>query len=206
MKMRTDWRKRRTLRTDVRCVVIYLACCALLSSHAISAQRKRATQKPREEASFGVEAPIENPVEIPDAVLRRLAQDEQFQRCYDDIEKRTAKPSMLEWFSAAAVRLDDDARADLVVKAEHPCLLGANIGPFWVFRNAGRGNYSLVLDESTLSLRVLRTRTNGLRDIRTQAASAREVYTSVWKFNGRSYQTKQPRGVTAEVGSSAARQ
>lgn len=140
-----------------------------------------------EEAMFSVEGSIKNPVEIPNAVLRRLAQDGQFQRCYDDIEKRTEKPSMQEWFSAAAVRLDGDARADLVVKAEHPCLLGANIGPFWVFRNAGRGRYSLVLDLSTLSLHVLRTKTNGLRDIRISAATAQEVLTAVYKFDGKKY-------------------
>ena len=150
------------------------------------------------QVEFGAESAIERPIDIPYEVLRRLATDARFQRCYDDIELRSEKSSMLEWFSAAAVRLDADRLPDVIVKADHPCLLGASVAPFWVFRKAGHDDYDLVLQESALNLSVLRTRTNGLRDIRTQAASERELYISIWKFDGLSYKTKSTQGVTAK--------
>lgn len=142
-----------------------------------------------EQVQFGAESAIERPVELPYEVMKLLAQDKQFQRCYDDIDRRTEEPSVADWFAAAAVRLNADALPDLVVKAEHPCLFGANIVPFWVFPKVGRSRYRLLLQTSALGLTVLRTRTKGLRDIRTQSAFADEVYTGIWKFDGRNYRT-----------------
>lgn len=139
----------------------------------------------REQTRFGLEEPVKRPARIPADVLRLLGRDERVQaRLADESTRPLQVPA--RWFAASVIQLNNDRLPDLVVKAEDAGLFGANIGPFWVFRNTGRG-YALALRVDTLGLEVLPGRTRGYRNIRTQAASARQVFTRNFAFNGRSY-------------------
>lgn len=75
---------------------------------------------------------------------------------------------------------------DLVVQPVNPKLFGANIGPFWVFRNTPHG-YELLLVVDALELEILRTKSNGLRDIRTTRVTAREVLQTNYEYDGKKY-------------------
>src|SRR5258708_12910473 len=66
------------------------------------------------------------------------------------------------------------------------CLYGANIGPFWVVRKTPRG-YQMLLSVSTLGLSVLRSRTNGYRDVSAGAIVSGKAVFVIYKFSGRRY-------------------
>lgn len=82
--------------------------------------------------------------------------------------------------------LNADGRPDLVVKAEEACLWGANVGPYWVFRNQPQG-YELALQAHALCLEVLPARARGYRHLRTAAATAVSQITVAYTWDGRRY-------------------
>jgi hypothetical protein len=135
----------------------------------------------REQSSFSVEREPKRPVNVPDDVLEILRQDEGNQK------RLVNGPIPASWFAASEIHLNDDDLADLVVMANNPRLLGANIGPYWLFRNTPHG-YELVLRESALILDVLTVRTKGYRDVRLVALSAKEKFTVLYRFNGNEYE------------------
>jgi hypothetical protein len=74
-----------------------------------------------------------------------------------------------------------------MVKAKDGCLFGANIGPFWVFRNTGK-RYELVLSVSALAVEVLGAKSNGYRDILAGAVASGQSVSVLYKFDGHRYQ------------------
>jgi hypothetical protein len=135
-----------------------------------------------QQTSFGIEERVTRPARIPAPVFRMLKDDERVRECAGDSQK---KPRV-SWFEASAIDLNRDGLPDYVVKAENVCLLGANIAPFWVFRSTPTG-YELALKTYSLGLDVLPSRTRGHRDIRVDAASAVEIFSAQYKFDGRRY-------------------
>jgi len=159
---------------------------ALLIALAIgeaSAQARRRSRK--EQSRFGAEAVIRKPVEIPTDVLSILREDERNRTCLRDGESPTSITS--SWFVGSQIHLSNGA-ADLVVTTRNECLLGANVVPFWVFRNTPQG-HQLVLSVSALGLDVLNTKTKTYRDIRLSAATAQRVRTTLFKFDGKEYRS-----------------
>ncbi len=163
-----------------------LSVVIVLSSWTqVVASRQKVRQRD-EQVTFSVEQPLDYSVALPKDVLQTLRQDERVQTCLEDGDTNPANISA-SWFAAATVNLNHDKLPDLVVKAQRPCLFGANIGPFWIFHRLGR-SYKLVLSVSTLELSVLKTTANSFRNIQTSSASAVQVFTRIYKFNGRRYE------------------
>jgi hypothetical protein len=153
-----------------------------LAVGSVSAQPSR---HPKEEQSrFGAEVRIRKPAEIPSDVLSILRENKRNQTCLRDSELPTSITS--SWFVGSRIDLNGNGDADLVVTARNKCLLGANLVPFWVFRNTSQG-HELVLRVSALGLDVLKTKTNNYRDIRTAAATAQRVHMVIFKFDGKEY-------------------
>jgi len=168
--------------------LIVLCLSALLIALAIgeaSAQARRRSQK--EQSHFGAEVAIRKAAEIPTDVLSILREDKRNQTCLRDGESSTNITS--SWFVGSRIHLNSDGDADLVVTARNECLLGANIVPFWVFRNTPHG-HEMVLSVSALGLDVLNTKTNNYRDIRTSAATAESVQKVIFKFDGKEYRAQ----------------
>jgi len=139
----------------------------------------------QQQTTFGLEGPRpDRPVEIPDAVLNLLKQDDHVSRCEPDAV--VAK----KWFTASAINLNGDKLTDLVVLPVEGCLFGANIGPIWLFRQTSQG-YELALVVDALGIEVLKTRSHGSRDIAVYAATGIEGFTTILKFNGTTYQPVQ---------------
>lgn len=170
----------------VRLLLVVALIVELLPILAHAQQQRRI--KPREQSQFGVEEKITHPVSVPEDVLQILRRDEHNQNCL----ATNASPDKIpaSWFVASKIHLNNDNLSDLVVAAANPCLFGANINPFWVFRNTPQG-YKLALSVSTLGLKALNTRTRGFRDIRSDAATGIEVFTTIFKFNGREYRAQR---------------
>ncbi|HYG99446.1 MAG TPA: MCE family protein [Terriglobales bacterium] len=139
-----------------------------------------------QQTSFTLEQKVSNPESLPQVVLRVLRADKWNQETFQRCAKRTTRTIPSSWFEASKVSTDEGSSL-LVVKPAHGCLLGANIGPFWVFLHDDSG-YRLVFRENALQLRFLNARTNGYPDIRLSAATARQVRSVIFRFREGRYQ------------------
>lgn len=141
-----------------------------------------------EQTRFGLEEPINRPVPIPEDVLKMLRQDSDISACDLESNSRDSIPST--WYEASQIHLDGPSQIDFIVKAKNACLWGANIGPFWVFRSTSNG-HSLVLSTVAFGLRVLSTKTNGLRDVEAGAVVSLKPSFVIYKFDGQHYQESE---------------
>src|SRR5207237_851997 len=96
-----------------------------------------------------------------------------------------ASTDVSSWFSTSRIDLGDRRRAYLVTP-EKDCLDAVDHTRFWIARKTPHG-YRLVLQAGAIVLDALKTRTHGLRDLETNAATAAANYTNVYKFDGRDY-------------------
>jgi hypothetical protein len=149
-----------------------------------SATTTEPSQNKDSQAIFEAEEPIRLPVPVPDDVLQILRQDERNQKRLAQGQTPSDMPA--SWFVGSRIDLNDDGLPDLVVMAANPHLLGANIVPFWIFRNTQQG-HQLALHAMTLGLEVMKTKTRGYRNIRTTEVAAGEIFDTVYLFNGSEY-------------------
>jgi hypothetical protein len=154
------------------------------SSPSTLGQSPNQGRKADEQRLFGAEETIIRPVDIPADVLDILQRDERNRTCL--APSAPSKGIDSSWFLASRIELNNDSSPDLVIVPSNPCLFGANIIPFWMFRNTPQG-HKLILNVSGLGLEVLNERTNGYHDVRVDSPTAREVLTTVFKFNGDRY-------------------
>jgi hypothetical protein len=147
---------------------------------------KESTRPAPEQIRFGLEESALHPVPLPQAVLKILMNDGQVRtsRCVSEDEQ--AQAISASWFEASQIHLDGPDEVDLLVKSKNGCLFGANIGPFWIFRNTPQG-YQLVLNVSALVVTILRSRTNGLSDVSAGAVAGGEAVSVRFKFDGHKY-------------------
>jgi hypothetical protein len=125
---------------------------------------------------------------VPDRVLKLLRQDKYVLSCLAPDE--SPDQILATWFVGSEIHLDSALEADLIVLPKNPCLLGANIGPFWVFRRTSE-SYELALSVSAHDLEVLNTKCKGYRNIRIASMTVSTISTVVFQFDGTSYQQWQ---------------
>jgi hypothetical protein len=144
--------------------------------------------EPRAQTRFGAEETIERPVDLPHEILQILRRDEHNQSRLGN--GRSVNEITATWFAASEIDLDGDESPDLIVQAVEPRLLGANLVPFWIFRSATNG-YKLLLRVDTLSLELLNEKTRGLRNLVSRQATAGEIRTGTFVFDGRKYRERK---------------
>ena len=142
---------------------------------------------PPEQTRFGVETEVKRPAPIPAEIVESLREDRRNRTCLE--EGQSAARIDASWFVGSIVNLNGRSGNDLIVKPQNPCLLGANLGPFWIYRETANG-YRLVLAVDALALELLSRRTNGLRDIVASAATASTVSRRTYSFNGSRYERR----------------
>jgi len=134
-------------------------------------------------------------VPLPDCARRSLASDGHVAIA---LQHDHLSPEQLpgDWFSASERKLGHSDWTYLLVMGAGR-MRGANINPFWIFWKSAK-SCDLVLSVGAHDLEVLRTRTNGLPDIKIAAATPVRYFESQFKFDGHSYQavkrTSQPIG------------
>jgi hypothetical protein len=179
-------------------VVLFMGC--------VEAQTPK-KENQAEQTNFSADQPpgpefIRKPVEVPAAALQVL-RDTLARGPLNCLKHNGITPDDVPatWFVASEIHLDGPEEVDLIVQPNLPkimtnelphheaagCLLGANIGPFWVLRNTS-GRYGLLLETYALGLEVLDSRTNFYRDIQTAAATAVAATTVVYKMAVAQYQ------------------
>ena len=91
-----------------------------------------------------------------------------------------------KWFQASEVHLGPKNETDLLFMA-----LGISLGPYragyWLLRPTSEG-YEIVLSTQTHDLTLLRSKTNGLRDIETGLPTGGKRYSDRYRFDGDQYQ------------------
>jgi hypothetical protein len=163
--------------------LLVVASCLILSLVPAEAKKLPAV------ATFGLEDTDKASAPIPDVLLNgALAADEDVRSC---VQNGTDFEAAL--FHATAIDLDRDGRMDLIIKPGEAggCLLGANLGPWWIFRNtgaAGPGAWLPVLKASAISLSVLSEKHGKMPDLETARATATTVSTTRYRFKNGQYQ------------------
>jgi hypothetical protein len=148
---------------------------------------------------------IRKPVQVPPAALQVL-RDSLGRGAVNCLKSNgiTADDVPALWFVASEIHLDGPEEVDLIVQPNLPkirtdelphheasgCLLGANVGPFWVLRNTS-GRYGLLLETYALSLEVLNSRSNFYRDIQAEGATAGTLTTILYKMAVAQYQVAE---------------
>ena len=136
---------------------------------------------------FGLEEPIRHSFPITSPVVRVLRADSHVREC---VAREPQVKHIAPWFKASAIDLNADGRLDLVVQLSDSaplCLMGANIGPFWVLQRLGHG-YRKILRTHMLGISILRMKSQGFRDIEASQATAVDILTTIYRFNGTTYQ------------------
>jgi hypothetical protein len=146
-------------------------------------------QRSDQQTSFGAEEKIEHAVNITD-LLQMLRHDNRIQT---RLGEEASQGMSQSWFAASEIELNNDGRPELIVQAVNPHLFGANLVPFWVFEKTPTG-HKLLLTVDTLRLEVLKMKTNGYKNIRTTKATAKNVFRTVYEFDGNKYQERHSSG------------
>lgn len=202
-------RRRWTSKMGCRRLALSLVLVTLFSC-GVQAQKPEKDDQP-EQTSFGADVGprefMRKPIEIPVAALEVLRDTLSMDRgTVNCLKKEDIAPEQVpaSWFLASETHLDGPGEIDLIVQPNLPkippggppnvpearCLLGANVGPFWVLRNT-RGRYGLLLETYALGLEVLDSRANGYRDIQTVSSTAVTRTTLLYKMAVAQYQLAQ---------------
>jgi hypothetical protein len=126
---------------------------------------------------------VEHPVALPTGALQVLRKDEQVLLSLK-AEGKSADELTPMSFLASEIHLDGTRETDLIVIGVGK-LRGANVSPFWVFRQSQ--GYDLVLKVVARGLCVLSTTWNGYRIIEAGSALSSTSYTTQYRFDGKKY-------------------
>jgi len=137
-----------------------------------------------EQAVFREDEPFQRTVPLPPNVLQVLLQTKEIKEALAS-ENGQQKDNPAHLFRAGEVHLSASDDVDLVVVGTSP-LSGADNSWFWVVSSA-RLAPRVVLWASGNYLKVMGSRTNGYRNIRSFWASASTTKTSEYHFNGKEY-------------------
>ena len=162
--------------------VLLISIPALFVFHASGHQIDK--DKSDTQTVFGLKKEVERPVRIPASVLLALRSDADVVRCLKP--KKSSAEIPASWFAASEVRLNEAEEIDLVVQPKDSCLLGVNVGPFWVFRGTQKG-YKLALKTVAQSIDILKSTTKGYRDILSVQPTPARVISVTFKFDGQKY-------------------
>jgi hypothetical protein len=145
------------------------------------------THRTAEQTSFGLGdlgPVIQHPVQISDPELAALAEDDVMLRELDrepPIGKLTR-----EGLEAGVVHLHGPHERDLIVVGSGAPFIGANVGPFWIVRDLPDGP-QVVFSTIALGISIQSTWFNQYRTIEASAATAVEVTTVRFRFDGKKY-------------------
>ena len=163
----------------------YLKAGSLVLLIALCIARPLSAADPQEQTWFTAENPtVDRPVDLPKNVQASLMKDTVVLNLLGS-QNKPAGEFPAEWFTASEIHLRHPDHVDLVVMGTG-LLMGANINPFWVFRHTSSG-FRLVLKGGAHDLEVRKARSNGYRNIRLYAMTAKDVFTLDYRFDGHRY-------------------
>lgn len=125
--------------------------------------------------------PFKHPVKIPQAVLNVMRAEIEGRRgC-----QLTQSTNLGHWFIGSRIDVASNRQA-FILRSHKDCLNGADNDWFWIVLKTS-GGYRVVLFSGTISVSVRNSKSHGLRDIETNAATAAISFRDVYKFDGTAY-------------------
>lgn len=122
---------------------------------------------------------------LPDDIRRALATDEEVLRCFD--EKQQILEVQRDWFVVYREDLNGDGARDWIVKGKAGCVLGANVGSWWVYQETPKGR-RLLLKTSALALDINHSSRRGFADLTTHRVTGRgQDLQQRFRYTGQSY-------------------
>jgi len=154
-----------------------------------------------EQTSFSCEEEkFDHPVPLDESAKKALASEQSIADVLRD-QKLSVESIPEDWFTTSEVHLSSPAEADLVVMGTH-FARGAYTSTFWVLRKL-QGGYRVVLRDNAHDVELQKTRTNGLRSIRSVIVTLRYGTTAEYEFDGKTYKiarrTSQPNAPETKV-------
>ena len=137
--------------------------------------------------TFESEGKLRNTVKLPTAVLALLKKTEEVKHCSEEAEFSPG------WFRAIKINVNDDGKPDYLVKSELSCLYGPRAATWWIYSQGPKG-FSLVFNDTVLSLTIGGRKTNGYRDIQTDTTMV-NIIRNTWKYNGHVYKLKSTKEI-----------
>lgn len=163
-------------------VISYVAAVLLFFSFQSFGQSSTANERTGQNF-FGLNWGFDNPDSLPSSVVRALISSRQASQIRGWMRAKNDSAAS-NYFLAKEVQLAGPGETDYVVLGRIP---GADCVQFWVIHSE-RGRPRVVLFDSTSSLEMLTSSTNGLTDIQTVWQSPNETHTKIFRFNGKTYQ------------------
>jgi hypothetical protein len=162
-----------------------LANVLLLATLCVSTTAQSKPRHTTEQHTFGIDGPVvSHQVAISDAELAALANDNMMRK---ELDQDPPIPKLIrEGLEAAVVHLHGPNERDLVVVGSGAPFIGANVGPFWIIRDLPTGP-EIVFSTIALGLDIQKITSNGFRNIEASSATAGEVFTTTFHFNGKKY-------------------
>ncbi len=163
---------------------ILLAILATLTLSAPNCWPQSAQSKTKQVQEFYDNNSFGTPARLPENVLRALVSSGMAGYARD---WATDHPGgdLNRFFRAVQVELSDSKEPDYIVEGQFP-LTGADCDWFWVVHSQ-RGLAEVVLFDNTDSIQLLKSRTNGLKDIQTIWQAPREIDRKIFRFSGERY-------------------
>jgi hypothetical protein len=155
---------------------------ALLFLSLQSLAQSSSTKKLAGQNVFGLDAGFDNPDPLPGNVVKALLSSRQSSQTREWMRAKNDSDAS-NYFLAKEIQLAAPGETDYVVLGRIP---GADCVHFWVIHFV-RGHPRVVLFDSTLSVEVLMSRSNGLSDIQTVWGSPNETHAKIFHFNGKRY-------------------
>jgi hypothetical protein len=166
-----------------RSVIIFVLCLTIFN--VLVAQQRKSPAS--EQLLFTAEDEhVKKPIPIPDDILAILRDDDLVR---SSLENEGVSTIPTSWFSASAIGLRDHGVKDLVLVGEGP-LHGTNVTTFWVFRSKS-DSHELVLTAPAHTMAFKKTRSKGYRNIELTSATARQISTVIYQFDGKQYRKVQ---------------
>ncbi|MBI4747428.1 MAG: hypothetical protein HY774_03025 [Acidobacteria bacterium] len=150
-------------------------------------------------ANEGEEPRVVHPVPIPDSAIKALITTEEtledFLNCFHNNERVTVqllRDLIRLELICSEIDLNDDGLIDLLAIESNngDCSFGASNGVFWALLNSPKG-YKVIMAAQGAGFDVLKTKTNGVKNIRLVFVGGGEFNESRLVFNGKKYVLKR---------------
>lgn len=91
--------------------------------------------------------------------------------------------------TARTIDLNGDGASEYLVEGQDlgKCISGNKFHAIWVYRKVKTG-FQMILGSSSTRVSVLKTSSNGYKDIREVSVDGHTTYTTTYKFDGDKYQ------------------
>jgi hypothetical protein len=113
-----------------------------------------------------------SPDKLTASLKRQLLKDADVMRCLAQAGQAGAGAKQIkrDWFVVYRMDLNSDGRDDWIIKSRAACMMGANVGAWWVYLDSAKSQ-QLLLKTNALALEIRQTASEGFDDLLSHRVS-----------------------------------